>query len=75
MKPHTQEVLAILDTHKKGLKTTLYRSYLVLLYQEMEASLDGLRFFDFLTFWVVLFIVSHDYLIVTNFFGGIFGNF
>lgn len=48
-------------------------TYLALLHWEMEASLDGSRFFDFLAFGMPLFRVSHDYLIVLNFFGGIFG--
>lgn len=75
MKPHTQGGICNTRYKQDRIEAHLSWTYLALLHWEMEASLDGSRFFDFLAFGMTLFRVSHDYLIVLNFFGGIFGEF
>lgn len=71
MKPNTQRGIG--DTRDRQDRTEAH--YLVMLHEKMGAFLDGLRFFDFLIFWVALFGVSHDYLIMLSLFGDIFGDF
>lgn len=75
MKPNTQGGIGNTRHRQDRTKAHLSWNYLALLHWGMEASLDGFRFFDFLVFGVALFRVSHDYLIMLKFFGGIFGEF
>lgn len=75
MKPNTQGGIGKTRYRQDRTKAHVSSNYLALLHWEMEASLDGSRFFDFLAFGVALLRVSHVYLIMLKFFGGIFGEF